>query len=346
MFLTGIAVLLGGILLASRAKHRPLPAPAPAPSPAPLPPRPRRVLQRLARKPVVRVPSTTVTLPRVAPAPPMRVPAPAVRVVPAPPTKPTKPIVVPTPPPRVVRVVRVPKPPPVVRPVMKRKKVLVPKPPMVVEPAPPPRPPRPVAPQPPVPEPVVAPAPQPVPQPEPEPSPKPAPVLRKREAAERLYYLVGQLLHSKRYGELGTGANPNQQIARLQAAMGLIEADGIYGPKTRARGKELTGMEFPVRLRAAPTAPPVPTPTAPQPPAPEPPIPSEKLTTRDSKFEAAEKLYAHIESGGARGFKRRPSEDVREAQKTMGGGLVPDGIYGPKTRARGAELLGKPFPPR
>ena len=88
--------------------------------------------------------------------------------------------------------------------------------------------------------------------------------------------------------------------------------------------------------------PPAPTPSPPPPePEPEPAAPS----PAELQEAAARRLLAHIKSGGARGVRNRPSPKVKAAQAAMGG-LVADGIYGPKTRARGAALLGQPFPPR
>jgi hypothetical protein len=45
----------------------------------------------------------------------------------------------------------------------------------------------------------------------------------------------------------GTKARPNAELAKAQADMGGIAADGIYGPATKARGKQLIGRTFPAR---------------------------------------------------------------------------------------------------
>lgn len=45
----------------------------------------------------------------------------------------------------------------------------------------------------------------------------------------------------------GTKAKPNETVRRAQADMGQLVADGIYGPKTQARGSALAGQKLPVR---------------------------------------------------------------------------------------------------
>lgn len=67
--------------------------------------------------------------------------------------------------------------------------------------------------------------------------------------------------------------------------------------------------------------------------------------------DAATSLYKFVslkirkEEFGALGTKAKPSVKVRRDQRAMRN-LKTDGIYGDKTRARGTELLGKPFPAR
>jgi len=68
---------------------------------------------------------------------------------------------------------------------------------------------------------------------------------RKRKGARALYnYVTEQETRPRRWGHRG---KPNEKIRTAQAAMKRIEADGIYGPKTRARGKKLIGESFPTR---------------------------------------------------------------------------------------------------
>ncbi len=48
----------------------------------------------------------------------------------------------------------------------------------------------------------------------------------------------------------------------------------------------------------------------------------------------------------ALGYRGYPNATVEAAQADMGGGIAADGIYGPQTRTRGADLIGTTFPPR
>jgi hypothetical protein len=57
-------------------------------------------------------------------------------------------------------------------------------------------------------------------------------------------------------------------------------------------------------------------------------------------------LLSYLTQGGLPGTKAAPAKTVRDAQHDMGGGLIADGIYGPKTQARGKALTGKAFPAR
>lgn len=61
--------------------------------------------------------------------------------------------------------------------------------------------------------------------------------------------------------------------------------------------------------------------------------------------ELAEYAAANKGKGAKLGTKGAPSSTVKALQLQMGGGLVADGIYGPKTRDRGREL-GVTMPPR
>lgn len=70
---------------------------------------------------------------------------------------------------------------------------------------------------------------------------------------------------------------------------------------------------------------------------------------RPDPVAAARELAAYVAEnrgkGAKLGTKGAPSNAVKALQLQMGGGLVADGIYGPKTRARGQEL-GVSMPPR
>lgn len=70
---------------------------------------------------------------------------------------------------------------------------------------------------------------------------------------------------------------------------------------------------------------------------------------------AAQALYDYARDPAVRtahpasafGYRGHPNSFVRQAQLDMGLVLPDaDGIYGPRTRARGQQLLGRPFPPR
>lgn len=187
-----------------------------------------------------------------------------------------------------------------------------------------------------------------------------------RVAAQALYDYVTQLVRDGRGAELGSAAKPNVNVREAQRDMKLLTADGIYGTKTRTRGKELLGREFPSReqktrgqpLPSTTTAAPKPTPAravvlsphaAPavvleHAPAAEPPPPSQPVAAHAPR-EAAEALYVYVSAPHSDlGSKKKPSAHVREAQRDMKQ-LTADGIYGPKTRARIKALIGK-NPPR
>jgi hypothetical protein len=192
----------------------------------------------------------------------------------------------------------------------------------------------------------------------------------KRSAAERLYAYVLREIREGRSANLGSKGNPNPEVLAGQKGMTKVTADGIYGPKTRERGKELTGKPWPARgevtrPKAATPAPAPPKPRNELPPPPpvvrEEPKPKAKAkaerpapvpAARRSAVQAAEDLLAHakaaIASGKAAsqlGSKSAPNQTVALAQADMGE-LTADGIYGPATRARGKALTGKTFPAR
>ena len=196
------------------------------------------------------------------------------------------------------------------------------------------------------------------------------------DAAKALYAYITPLIRAGKTGtELGTTDQPNNFIANAQRDMRIVRSDGIYGPKTAARGKELLGREFPARsstkkrvqpapqqvdigpavikeatispLEAVTKMPPEPGPAAPPPPAaPAAPPPPSVQVNEHAPQEAAAALYALVTHKPVDwGSKQKPNELIRGAQADMGG-LVSDGIYGPKTRDRGTKLLGKSFPAR
>lgn len=106
-----------------------------------------------------------------------------------------------------------------------------------------PRPPAPSSPAPPTARPQ-APAPS-------SPAPKievgPAVIKRSPEkAALDLLEYATAAINAGRARTLGSKGAPNQVVQDAQRDMG-ITADGIYGPATRAKGKQLTGKTFPAR---------------------------------------------------------------------------------------------------
>jgi hypothetical protein len=127
------------------------------------------------------------------------------------------------------------------------------------------------------------------------------------------------------------------------------------------RGGESAEVATPAaRKRSSPKWPhpgaPPPSPGAAPPMPPMPPMPAEAPATpladlhATSKItpqtQAAQALYDYISHGSPNwGFPGRPSAPIKAGQTGMRG-LVNDGIYGPKTQARCAELLGHPCPAR
>ncbi len=166
-------------------------------------------------------------------------------------------------------------------------------------------------------------------------------------AAAGLYtYLTVTETRPRRWGNR---RRANRRIMAFQERMGRLTADGIYGTKTRARGYVLTGRKFPARVssrRTQTTPPPSIQDSAPQAAAEQ--AAAELSSAADDAVAAAE-LYRYVTVTETRprrwGNRRRPNEEIKLLQQRMGG-LSADGIYGPKTRARGLELTGKKFPPR
>lgn len=187
----------------------------------------------------------------------------------------------------------------------------------------------------------------------------------KKQSAERLYQYVSRSIHEGRLANLGTKEHGNAQVAEGQREMGGLKVDGIYGDKTRARGKELTGKPWPARPKASAPAPVRPAPRPAAPPAPPKPAPAQaEAATPEpvpaapaapaaarTPVQAARELLAYVQAMQAAGTmaklgsKSAPNTRVLEAQRDMGG-IAADGIYGLQTRTRGKELLGTTFPPR
>lgn len=113
----------------------------------------------------------------------------------------------------------------------------------------------------------------------------------------------------------------------------------------------------PSKLPAPPSPPAPPAPArdaAPPPPTPVKvePVPEQaKPATGRTPQQAARALYDYVrkaianKQGALLGTKTRPNPFVRDAQRDMGI-AKPDGIYGPATRTRGAQLLKTNFPAR
>jgi hypothetical protein len=173
-----------------------------------------------------------------------------------------------------------------------------------------------------------------------------------KQAAQALRDFAANAIRSGDDAALGSKASPSDTVANAQRDMRLIASDGVYGPKTQARGKELLGIEFPKRARAAPAAPKIikELPLAPSEvlaqPLPVPPATAIAVNDH-SPVEAANALLALLgaTAQGTWGTKKAPNELIQKAQADMGG-LVADGIYGPKTQKRGAALTGAKWPTR
>ena len=77
----------------------------------------------------------------------------------------------------------------------------------------------------------------------------PAPSAKRsaQQAAKDLLALATQLLKARRGPELGVKGSPSGAVKAAQIDMGVTPADGIYGPETRAKGKQLIGTTFPAR---------------------------------------------------------------------------------------------------
>lgn len=177
-----------------------------------------------------------------------------------------------------------------------------------------------------------------------------------RQAAADLFNFASTAIREGRVSDLGEKTAPSNYVAAAQRDMRLISSDGLYGPKTAARGKELLGREFPSRTTPAnrrvskvPASvinalPPAAAQVLALPP-PEPPS-LEESVSKVSPREAAAALFELITHPPVQwGTKAKPNTLIRSAQADMGG-LVADGVYGPKTQAKGKLLLGREFPAR
>jgi hypothetical protein len=173
------------------------------------------------------------------------------------------------------------------------------------------------------------------------PSPPFAPPARSpREAARALLNYVQPLVRAGRLAELGSKEAPNDTIANAQRDMRGIASDGVYGPRTAARGKELLGVAFPsrsgVKRRVSPAAPP-------PPPAPD---SLATMSLQRAPQEAAAELYELVTHPPIQwGTRAQPNEQIRRLQLELQR-LTADGVYGPKTQARAAALLRQAFPAR
>lgn len=191
-----------------------------------------------------------------------------------------------------------------------------------------------------------------------------------KQAAQALYDYATRLIRGGQAAQLGSKGAPNATIKAAQVDMRGVQPDGIYGPKTMARGKELLGREFPARTsKTVPAHAPARAPTAPAtqvlhaPPG-APPVPATRVVIDEAVItspspaaagrapqRAAQDLLDYVApllrsgKGGLLGSKGKPNLTVQSAQQDMGQ-LVADGIYGAATRKRGLELIGKSFPAR
>jgi hypothetical protein len=74
-------------------------------------------------------------------------------------------------------------------------------------------------------------------------APAPASKRSAQQAALDLLAYVTPILAAKRGSELGVKGAPNAVVKAAQLDMGDVPADGIYGPRTRAKGADQ--QEFP-----------------------------------------------------------------------------------------------------
>lgn len=79
-------------------------------------------------------------------------------------------------------------------------------------------------------------------------APTPAAKRSAKQAALDLLAYVTPILAAKRGSELGIKNQPNGVVKAAQIDMGDVPSDGIYGPRTRAKGTALTGKKFPPRV--------------------------------------------------------------------------------------------------
>jgi hypothetical protein len=79
-------------------------------------------------------------------------------------------------------------------------------------------------------------------------APTPAAKRAPKQAALDLLAYVTPILAQKRGSELGIKNKPNAVVKAAQLDMGDNPVDGIYGPRTREKGKQLTGKNFPARV--------------------------------------------------------------------------------------------------
>lgn len=129
---------------------------------------------------------------------------------------------------------------------------------------------------------------------------------------------IGLRDNLQKTNDYGSKAKPNLAAKNFQSKMGGLVADGIVGPKTNTRAKQL-GVTLPAPRKIAST-------------------PANTTANKD----AATGLKAYLTKTNSFGSKAKPDATVKSYQTKMGG-LVNDGIVGPKTRAR-AQALGAVLP--
>lgn len=136
---------------------------------------------------------------------------------------------------------------------------------------------------------------------------------------------------------------PDARIREYQAQMGGITADGKYGPATRARIRELLGLQVVI---PDPSGSPPPT-SAPAPRSRRGSRPLEEWERDQSlglQAAAAVGLWGYVTRNASRLRSDVADGTVRSYQTQMGG-LVADGKYGRATRGKIASLLPGVVPP-
>jgi hypothetical protein len=157
---------------------------------------------------------------------------------------------------------------------------------------------------------------------------------RRRLTPKRAARLLRSYLVASK--DFGSRRKPSRRVAKYQRAMKKLKADGIVGRKTAARAKQL-GVTLPSR-EGAPTRTTV-APTTPR------YVPYEVIPTAVTPAAAAARRGHYLPGGVNPGPRAPRSGEVAKSQRTMGGGIAVDGIYGPQTQGR-ARALGVSIPSR